>query len=542
MIDIQPNFEAVKKGLIPLSPQEKLKLEKDGLDVVHDIYRYAKTGFASIEPDDFDRMKWYGVYRQKPKDSGFFMMRTKVPGGQLTAAQARVLDEIAEEYGHGFSDITTRQTIQFHWLTIQDIPAIFRRLAAVGMTTSGACGDDTRNVVGCPVSGLDPEEIIDANAQLLEVSHGMTDNRAFSNLPRKYKISVSGCCLSCAQPDINCCAVFGLRRTVNGAVENGYGIMVGGGLSAAPKLAQRLEVFLKPAQVWPVVEAVSKIFRDHGYRLKRNNARFKFLVADWGHERVRAEVEALLGAKLESHTDFPEIEDQEVDHLGIHKQKQGDLHWVGICFPGGRLRNGTLGKIAALAEKYCAKGQDQIRLTNKQNLLIVNVPEGNLPGLTKELDGLGLDYKPSNFRKGCVSCTGIEFCNLAVAETKNRMLELISELEAGSGWYQGKIRIHFSRCPSSCGHPQIADIAFRGARTKVGGQMVDAFDAFIGGRLGKNRRFNELLKGKILATDVHRFIDALLRIYDSKKQEGETFAGFTDRVPKDQILAALDWK
>ena len=248
MIDIQPNYAAVKQGLVPVTPQEKLKLEKDGLDVVHDIYRYAKTGFASIEPDDFDRMKWYGVYRQKPKDSGYFMLRTKIPGGQLSAAQAASLSGIAERYAHGFADITTRQTVQFHWLRIEDIPAIFGELAAVGMTTSGACGDDTRNVVGCPVAGLDTGEIIDANPQLREVSHAMTDNREFSNLPRKYKISVSGCCLRCAQPDINCCAVFGLRRTINGVVENGYGIMVGGGLSAAPKLAQNLQVFLKPEQ------------------------------------------------------------------------------------------------------------------------------------------------------------------------------------------------------------------------------------------------------------------------------------------------------
>ena len=542
MIDIQPNFAAVKQGLIPVSPQERAKLDKDGLDVIHDIYRYAKTGFASIQPDDFDRMKWYGVYRQKPKDGGFFMMRTKIPGGQLSAARADVLSKIAETYAHGFCDITTRQTIQFHWLKIEDIPAIFSELAAVGMTTSGACGDDTRNVVGCPVAGLDPDEIIDATSQLQEVSRAMTDNREFSNLPRKYKISVSGCCIRCAQPDINCCAVFGLRRTVNGNTENGYGIMVGGGLSAAPKLAQTLQVFLKPEQVWPVVRAVSAIFRDHGYRLKRNNARFKFLVADWGHERVRQEVESLLGFPLEPHHDFPEIRDQETDHLGIHKQKQAGLHWVGICIPGGRIRNQALGKLGGLAAKYCAPGQDQIRLTNKQNALIANVPESNLPGLLAELDALGFDYQPSNFREGCVSCTGIEFCNLAVAETKNRMLELITQLEDTSGWHQGKIRIHFSGCPSSCGQHQIADIGFRGARTKINGQMVDAFDAFIGGRLGHHRRFNELLKGKILATDVHLFVDKLLRVYQSQKQGDETFADFTDRVPKEQILAALDWK
>jgi ferredoxin-nitrite reductase len=540
MIDINPNFTAVKQGLVPVTPQEKLKLEKDGLDVIHDIYRYAKTGFASIEEGDFDRMKWYGVYRQKPKESGYFMLRTKLPGGQINALQAKKLGELTDRFGHGFCDITTRQTIQFHWLRIEDIPAVFAELEAVGITTSGACGDDTRNVVGCPVAGIDPNEILDGTPQLKEVSRALTDNREFSNLPRKYKISISGCSIRCAQPDINCCGLFGLQRIVNGTEECGYGIMVGGGLSSSPKLAQRLPVFLPPAQVWPVVHAVSSIFRDHGYRLKRNNARFKFLVSDWGAARMLEEVEALLGHKLEPHTEFTVTRDQETDHLGVHKQKQGNLYWVGICCPGGRLRNGTLARVGELAEKYCAPGQDAVRLTNKQNLLIINVPEPNVAALQAELDAFGLDYQPSNFRQGCVSCTGIEFCNLAVAETKNRMIALIEQLEATSGWYKDKIRIHFSGCPSSCGQHQIADIGFRGAKTKINGLAVDAYDAFIGGRLGHNRRFNELLKGKIIAKDVHLFVDKLLKIYQAAKRDGETFADFTDRVPKAEILAALE--
>jgi len=519
-----------------------MKLEKDGLDVIHDIYRYAKTGFASIEADDFDRMKWYGVYRQKPKDSGYFMMRLRLPGGQITAAQALKLSEIADRFAHGFCDITTRMTIQYHWLRIEEIPTIFSELASVGIATSGACGDIARNVVACPVAGLDPEEILDATPQMLEVNAALENNRDYSNLPRKYKISVSGCCIHCAQPDINCVGVFGLRRTVNGVEERGFGIKVGGGLSAAPKLAQTLQCFLQPAQVWPVVQAVSTIYRDHGYRHQRQKARLKFLMADWGHERFLQEIEALLGYPLAPHTDFPIVRDQETDHLGIHKQKQGDLYWVGICFPGGRIRNGTLAKVGALAAKYCAPGQDQIRLTSKQNLLIINIPEAQLPALKADLDALGLDYQPTNFRKGCVSCTGIEFCNLAVAETKNRMLELITQLETTSGWYKDKIRIHFSGCPSSCGQHQIADIGFRGAQTKVGGVAVDAFDAFIGGRLGKDRRFNTLLKGKIVAKDVHLFIDRLLHVFDTGKQPGETFADYTDRVKKEEILAALDWK
>ncbi|MFQ3671912.1 MAG: nitrite/sulfite reductase, partial [Verrucomicrobiia bacterium] len=211
------------------TPEEQLKVAKDGLDVIHDVYTYAETGFQTIPEDDFTRMKWYGVYRQKPKDSGYFMLRTKIPGGQLTAAQLAVMAGIADDYGHGFGDITTRQTFQFHWLRIEQFPDIFARLRAVGMTTSGACGDDTRNIVGCPVAGIDPDEIIDATPELQAVSAHLTDNREFSNLPRKYKISISGCRIHCAQPDINCVGVFGLERSVGGRVEAGYGIKVGGG-------------------------------------------------------------------------------------------------------------------------------------------------------------------------------------------------------------------------------------------------------------------------------------------------------------------------
>ena len=536
MADIHPNFDAVKRGLIEVTPQEKLKLEKDGLDVVHDIYRYAKLGFPAIVEEDFDRLKWYGVYRQKPKDSGYFMMRTKIPGGQLTGSQAILLSELADEFAHGFCDITTRQTIQYHWLRIEDVPPIFDALEKVGIITSGACGDITRNVACCSVSGINPDEILDATPQMLEISRGLTNTKEFSNLPRKYKISISGCHIHCHQPDINCLGFFGL---INDRGEAGFGVKVGGGLSSAPHLAKTLPVWISPEEAWPVAKAISQVYRDEGYRAKRNRARFKFLVADWGTERILAESEARLGHQLERHSEFVFPRDQEADHMGIHAQVQPGLYWVGLTFPGGRIRNGALAGVGRLAKKYCESGQDFVRLTNKQNLLIPHVREGNLPAMKDEMDNLGLVYDSSNFQKGCVSCTGIEFCNLAVAETKNRMIELINQLETTSGWYKDKIRVHFSGCPSSCGQHQIADIGFRGAKTKVAGKMVDAYDLFVGGRLGRDSRFNELLKGKILAADVHLVIDSLLKLYASRKQGDEIFSEFLSRSPKKDLLAVL---
>ncbi len=536
MAGIHPNFDAVKRGLIEVTPQERLKLEKDGLDVIHDIYRYAKLGFPAIVEEDFDRLKWYGVYRQKPKDSGYFMMRTKIPGGQLTGAQAILLSELADEFAHGFCDITTRQTIQYHWLRIEDVPPIFDALEKVGIITSGACGDITRNVACCPVSGINPEAILDGTPQLLEISRGLTNTKEFSNLPRKYKIGISGCHIHCHQPDINCLGFFAL---VNARGQAGYGVKVGGGLSSSPHLAQTLPVWISPEEAWPVAKAISEVYRDEGYRAKRNRARFKFLVADWGAERILAAAEARLGYQLQRHDGFVFPRDQETDHMGIHPQAQPGLYWVGLTFPGGRIRNGALAGVGRLAKKYCEADQDFVRLTNKQNLIIPHVPEGNLPAMKDEMDKLGLVYDSSNFRKGCVSCTGIEFCNLAVAETKNRMIELVEQLETTSGWYKDKIRVHFSGCPSSCGQHQVADIGFRGAKTKVGGKMVDAYDLFVGGRLGRDSRFNELLKGKILAGDVHLVIDSLLRLYASQKQGDEIFSEFLSRSPKKDLLAVL---
>ena len=525
-------------------PQEQLKVAKDGLDVIHDIYRYAKLGFKAIPEDDFDRFKWYGVYRQRPKDGGFFMLRTKIPGGHLTSAQLNVMAGIADDFGHGFGDITTRQTFQFHWLRIEDFPEVFDRLSAVGMTTSGACGDDTRNVVGCPVCGIDKNEIIDASSVLKEVNHHFTDNREFSNLPRKYKISVAGCRIHCAQPDINCVGVFGMERTKDGKLEKGYGIKIGGGLSSAPHLAQTLPVFLTPEDVLPMVHFTSVLYRDHGYREKRNKARFKFLVHDLveasGTEGVLTKIEALAGRKFQRHTDFVFPEDPETDHLGVHEQKQAGLWYVGVSFAGGRTRGAQLAKLAELSKKYAQAGLDHITTTNKQNLILLNIPEKNVAALKADLDANGFSWQPSNFRQGCVSCTGMEFCNLAIAETKNRMVLLVEQLEAECSTYKDKIRIHFSGCPSSCGQHQIADIGFRGGSTRINGVATECFDMFIGGKLGAGARFNELVKGKIPATDIHRSIGKLLKYYTANRQANEPFHAFANRTPKEQIKAALE--
>ncbi|MDE1171402.1 MAG: hypothetical protein PW734_09380 [Verrucomicrobium sp.] len=517
------------------TPEEKLKMEKDGLDVIHDLHRYAHTGFASITEDDFSRFKWYGFYRQKPKESGYFMLRLRLPGGRLTPEQAEAVASVAQDFAHGFCDVTTRQTFQFHWLTIEQAPEVFARLESAGVYTSGACGDIARNVVGCPVAGCDGEEILDATPQLEAVNAHLFNNKEFSNLPRKYKISVSGCRIHCAQPDINDLGFFGLER----GGEAGFGLKIGGGLSSAPHLAQVLPVFLRPEEVLPMAHYASVLYRDFGYREKRNRARLKFLVADWGAEKVLAKIEELAGRRFERYEGFQFPTDPETDHLGVRPQKQAGLHYVGVCFAGGRVRAHQLRELAELSRRFASPGQARLGATNKQNIILFNIPEANVAALKAELDARELVWNPTVFRSGCVSCTGIEFCNLAIAETKNRMISLVGQLEEECAGYRDKIRIHFSGCPSSCGQHQIADIGFRGGMTKVNGVSTECFDMFLGGKLGSEARFNELVRGKIPAADIHKVVGQTLRYYQANRQGTETFADFSRRLGKDAMKTAL---
>lgn len=532
---VAPNFAAVKAGAIKLTNQERIKLEKDGMDVLDDLLgKFAREGFAAIPEDDFERMKWYGFYRQRPKDSGYFMQRLKMPGGRFTAEQGRVIAELAAERARGFLDVTTRQTFQMHWLKVEDFPVIWKRMKEVGMTTSGACGDDTRNVVGCPVAGVDPHELFDASPFALAVNAMLTDNREFSNLPRKFKISVSGCALQCAQPDINCLGLFGVRRKDGRA---GFGVMVGGGLSSSPHLAQVLPVFvpLEEKKVLDVVRGVAAIFRDEGYRANRTRARLKFLVADWGAKKFAEELQKRVGFPLEPGEEWARPKDAESDHFGTNPQKQAGLFYVGVSCLGGRITAARLKRLCELAAEF---GGGRLGNTNKQNVLILDVPGAKVAALKKALDADGFVHEASNYRTGGISCTGIEFCNLAVVETKNRMMLLVEQLEA-MGLDAGKLRIHFSGCPSSCGQHQVADLGFRGTKVKVDGRQEDAFEMFVGGRLGDGRRFNELVKSKVPSKDLHLVVRKAVEFYLANRKGKETFTDFCSRTPREQFSAAL---
>ncbi|MCX7718024.1 MAG: hypothetical protein N2111_06425 [Candidatus Sumerlaeaceae bacterium] len=518
---------------------EEIKRQKDGLDVLADILRYAESGFESIQPDDFTRMRWYGIYQQKPNE-GHFMLRLKLPNGDYQANQLREIGRIANEFGRGLADITTRQNFQFHWLRIEDIPIILQRLARVGVTTVGACGDVMRNIVGCPLAGLDGDEILDASPIVKQVSAFFCGNKDFSNLPRKYKISISGCRLHCAQPDINDIGLYGVERTVDGRREAGFGLKVGGGLSTKPYFGADLGVFVRPDEVFRVVYAITAIYRDSEVlRQDRSKARLKFLIHDpkigVGPERFRAMLEERLGYRLQDGGPYEIPKHTELDHLGIRPQKQPGRWYVGIGVTVGRQSGDTLLRIADIAEEFSVHAS--LRNTNKQNFLITHVPEDRLGALKERLKAEGLDYEPSVFKKGLVSCTGIEFCNLAITETKEFGRRVAQALEERFPGASKQVRIHFSGCPNNCGQNAIADIGFRGGLTKVDGQQVEAYDMLVGGTTGAVRAFGEVCSRKVPKDRVIEHISNLYAAFLSWSRNGETFHDFVRAHTLEQLDA-----
>ncbi|RMH29405.1 MAG: nitrite reductase [Candidatus Hydrogenedentota bacterium] len=507
---------------------EELKQQKDGLDVLADIMRAAEVGFEKMDREFIDLFKWYGLYQQRPKD-GYFMMRIKIPNGDLLANQIRAVGEIANEFARGLVDITTRQNYQLHWVRIEDVPEIFRRLHRVGLLTVGACGDVTRNVVGCPVAGIDASEYCDASPLVKKVSTYLTGNRDFSNLPRKFKISISGCRLRCAQPDINDIGVYGTERITNGKHEVGFGLMVGGGLSTKPYFAADLGVFLRFEEVFEVVRAIAEIFRDSDVlRQDRGRARLKFLIHDpkigVGPDRFREMIEEKIGYQLERFTPPPPPPDAEDDHLGITPQKQEGLYYVGVGVTVGRTNGDALIRLADIADEFST--QATIRNTNKQNFIITHVPESRLSALCDHLKVNGFDYRPSIFKRFLVSCTGIEFCNLAITETKELARRIAGQLEERFPGASRKVRIHFSGCPNNCGQNSIADIGLRGGLTKVNGQSVEAYDILLGGGIGSQRAFAEAVAKKIPSSVIGQAIGDLYEAYLAWAQNGETFQQF----------------
>ncbi|RAN88727.1 ferredoxin--nitrite reductase [Bacillus sp. SRB_28] len=529
-------YEKVWANNEKLNPSEKKKLEKDGLEIFNDIPYYAENGFESIPKEEWDAFKWAGLYLQRPKESGYFMMRVNIPSGIITNAQAEVLASIAEDYGRDVLDITTRQAIQFHWLEIGQIPDIFKRLARVGLSSAGACGDITRNITGNPLAGIDANELFDTTSIVKETYDYFQHNEEFSNLPRKFKMSISSNIYNSANAEINCVAFTPATKEINGEEKVGFHIKIGGGLSARPYLAEELDVFVLPEEVKAVSIAIATIFRDFGYREKRHLARLKFLVADWGAEKFKEKLVEYTGP-LQSKGESALKGWNAGYFYGVQDQKQAGLKYVGFNVPVGRLHAEEMFEIARIAKKY---GNGQIRTCNSQNFIIPNVPPENVAGLLSEPLFEAISANPKSFIGHAVSCTGIEYCNLALVETKERLRKIAEYLDTQIA-LDVPVRIHMVGCPNSCGQRQIADIGLQGIKLKTKEKgIVEAFEIYVGGTLLDGGAYNEKLKGKIDGEDLPDVLVSFLSYFQKNKLLAETFYDFVGRVGVEELQIVLN--
>ncbi|GGP83534.1 nitrite/sulfite reductase [Streptosporangium pseudovulgare] len=527
----------------PLNKNEENKKNDDGLNVRQRIIDiYSKYGFDSIDPADLrGRMRWYGLYTQRrpgidggktailePEelDDRYFMLRVRIDGGRLDLRQLRTIADISNLYGRGTADVTDRQNIQLHWIEIESVPDIWERLEAVGLSTTEACGDTPRVILGCPLAGIDGEEVLDGTPHIREIHDAYIGDPAYSNLPRKFKTAVSGCPAHCTVHEINDVAFVGV---VNERGEAGYDLWVGGGLSTNPMLAKRLGVFVTPEQVSAVYGGVIGIFRDYGYRRLRHRARLKFLVNDWGVERFREILQTeYLGYALPDGPAPEQPRGGRRDHVGVFPQKDGNFY-VGFAPRVGRLSGDTLHLIADIAERH---GSDRVHTTVEQKMVILDVAPDRVDSLVAELEANDLRVNPSTFRRQTMACTGIEFCKLAIVETKATASDLIDELERRLPDFTEPLTINVNGCPNSCARIQVADIGLKGQLVvNDEGEQVEGFQIHLGGSLGVNAGFGRKVRGlKATAAELPDYVERVVRNFEKQRDEGETFSEWVQRA------------
>jgi sulfite reductase (ferredoxin) len=518
---------------------ERFKREKNPWECLDEIRAFAAQGHTAI-PEAWMKtyFRWWGVYTQgdgagvtggsggEGKAVPYFMLRIRLGGGLLSSRQLRAIAGLSEKYARGSADITVRQNIQLHWVTIEDLPEVLDTLFATGLTSMSTCGDVTRNITGCPLAGLDGRELCDATPLIREATHLLVGNEEFYNLPRKYKISISGCRDWCSYPEINDVAFTPAVRETGGKREIGFSVRVGGGLSTDPHLAVRLNAFLLWDQVVPVTKAVSELFRDAaGLRDNRERARLKFLFLQqgWTADSFLAEVERRLSFTLDPAVPEEVPADVFRDHAGVHPQKQPGLFYVGAAVLRGRITPAQMLAAADLADRY---GNGELRTTNTQNLIIVNIPAAQTQAVALGLESAGLHVDASSFWRGAVACTGTEFCKLAITETKSFTRWLVEELEDLLPGFDQQLRLNVTGCPNSCGQHRIADIGLEGKKIKVGGALQDAYYFCLGGAVGEHAGFGRPVGYRCAADEVPEAITRLLRTYLRSRYRGEDLRQF----------------
>jgi len=528
--------------LEPLTPNERIKKDDDGLNVRSRIENiYAHHGFASIDPADLrGRFRWWGLYTQRRPgidggktavlephelDDEYFMLRVRIDGGRLSTEQLRVIGEVSRDYARDTADITDRQNVQLHWIRIEDVPAVWERLEAVGLSTTEACGDTPRVVLGSPVAGISADEIVDGTPAIDEIQTRFIASPEFSNLPRKFKTAISGSPLHDVEHEVNDISFVGVVHPEHGP---GFDLWVGGGLSTNPMLARRLGAWVPLHEVADVWAGVIGVFRDYGYRRLRTRARIKFLVSDWGVERFREVLETeYLGRRLVDGP-APAAPAGPRDHVGVHPQTDGRFY-VGLAPTVGRVSGSTLVRLADVAE---AHGSTRVRTTPHQKVVVLDVPAEQVDALVDAAGALGLTARPSTFRRSTMACTGIEFCKLAIVETKARAATMIDELEARLPGLDVPLTINVNGCPNSCARIQVADIGLKGQLVPgPDGSQVEGFQVHLGGGVGLDAGFGRKLRGhKVSADELPDYVERVVSRFAAERAEGERFAQWVARA------------
>jgi sulfite reductase (ferredoxin) len=531
----------------PLNANEQAKKDDDPLNVRVRIENiYAHRGFASIDPTDLrSRFRWWGLYTQRKPgidggrtailephelDDEYFMLRVRIDGGQLTTEQLRTIADISTTYARDSADLTDRQNIQLHWIRVEDVPAIWDRLEAVGLSTQEACGDSPRVVLGSPLAGIAADELIDPTWAVDEITSRYIGDPSFSNLPRKFKTAITGHPSLDVAPEVNDVAFVPTSHPEHGV---GFDVWDGGGLSTNPRLASSLGVWIPLAEVPDVWHGVISIFRDYGYRRLRSRARLKFLVADWGVQRFREVLETEYLHRTLTDGEPPGKPVGNGDHVGVHQQRDG-RYYIGLAATAGRISGNTLAKLVDAAE---AHGSHRVRTTPYQKLIVLDVDKDHVESLVTAAEDLGLSATPSQWRRSTMACTGIEYCKLAIVETKARAHSLVDELERRIPELDTPISVHVNGCPNSCARIQVADIGLKGQLVmNAAGEQVEGFQVHLGGGVGLDAGFGRKLRGhKVTADDLPDYVERVVRHYLDDREDGERFATWAVRAGEEAL-------
>jgi sulfite reductase beta subunit-like hemoprotein len=526
----EPDWELVLKR----NPVERIKREKAPLGIRDELPALIAAGYEQVAEEDIVRLQWWGLYHDKPK-VGTFMLRVKLPSGHLTPAKLRAIGEVSERYGRGDGELATRQNIQLHWLELGALPDVFAHLDAAGITTAGGCGDTVRNITGCPVQGLDPNELFDCSGVVDDAAAFFYGNPDFCDLPRKHKYTIAACSDRCNAPEINCVALVGVIHEGH----EGFAVRVGGGLSSVPRLSRELGVFVPKEEAVEILAAITSAWsEDLRYRVSRVKARLKFMIDDIGPEGMRERVEARLGRSLADYA-LPPVTSAPSDHLGIHGQKQPGLVYVGVPVHLGLVSGEQMIAVAELAERV---GGD-VRVTRLQNFVVANVPEGEVDGVVSELAAIGFALDAGALRGRSIACTGEPHCNFSVTETKTRLGRLVEHLEGRFGDAIAELRLHLDGCPHACAQHWVGDLGFQGTTARdAEGARRQAYDIFVRGGLGLDAAIGVPLFRRVPSDELDVAVEGLVAGWLGGRRETESFAAFATRLTDDElgVLAGLE--